>query len=244
MQLLLGAAIIALFANSAVDRTDDGLPWEVTLAGFCVFGVVFAAIYAKKTEVALSIVSIIFCCVPTYFVHNSEIPANNYELGSRYPLATSQRDFMSGAWRADPNCSRFDKLLPGDFSISQLSLFPAGVAIRANTTEIYHSGLKLDDPLTKERTHDYLLLQSPRKVKDKLVSIMLLAKVPVQFEVWPQGVEDYTFNLQTASSIVAPPTLTGELVKLDKGEAMKSLKQKHYLRPFLLDVYKVDYHFD
>ena len=33
-----------------------------------------------------------------------------------------------------------------------------------NTSEVYHSGLKLDDPLTKERTHDYLLFTSPRKV--------------------------------------------------------------------------------
>jgi hypothetical protein len=30
------------------------------------------------------------------------------------------------------------------------------------------------------------------------------------------GVEDYTFNLQTASNIIAPPTITGELLKLDK----------------------------
>lgn len=59
-QLVLGVAVIALFANSAVDRTDDGLPWEATLAGFCVFAVVFCAIYAKKTEIALSIVR----CMP------------------------------------------------------------------------------------------------------------------------------------------------------------------------------------
>ena len=30
--------------------------------------------------------------------------------------------------------------------------------------QVYHSGLKLDDPLTKERSHDYLLFTSPRKV--------------------------------------------------------------------------------
>ncbi|KAL3893963.1 MAG: hypothetical protein SGPRY_013945, partial [Prymnesium sp.] len=56
VQLILGTALIALFANSAVDRTDDGLPWEITLTGFCVLAVVFCAIYANRTEVALSIV--------------------------------------------------------------------------------------------------------------------------------------------------------------------------------------------
>ena len=62
VQLLLVVAGIALFANSAVDRTDDGLPWEVTLAGFCVFAVVFSAIYARKIEVALSIVRCARAC--------------------------------------------------------------------------------------------------------------------------------------------------------------------------------------
>lgn len=56
MQMLILVVAVALFANSAVDRTDDGLPWEVTLAGFCIFAVVFSAIYARKVEVALSIV--------------------------------------------------------------------------------------------------------------------------------------------------------------------------------------------
>lgn len=56
VQLMLFVVAVALFANSAVDRTDDGLPWEVTLAGFCTFAVVFSAIYARKVEVALSIV--------------------------------------------------------------------------------------------------------------------------------------------------------------------------------------------
>ena len=56
VQLMIGVAIIALCANSAVDRTDDGLPWEVTLGGFCVFAVIFSAVYAKKTDVALGIV--------------------------------------------------------------------------------------------------------------------------------------------------------------------------------------------
>ena len=71
----------------------------------------------------------------------------------------------------------------------------------------------------------------------------MLARVPVRFEVWPKEVEDYTFNLQTASNVVAPPTLTGELVKLDKGPAIDSIKAKHHLRPFLLDVYNVEFNF-
>ena len=58
-----------------------------------------------------------------------------------------------------------------------------------------------------------------------------------------QAVEDYEFSLQTAANIVAPPTFTGELVKLDKGPAMEKLKSKHFLRPFLLDVYRVDFNF-
>ena len=53
---MLFAAVVALFANSAVDRTDDGLPWEITLTGFCLFGVIFSAIYANKVEIALSII--------------------------------------------------------------------------------------------------------------------------------------------------------------------------------------------
>ena len=71
----------------------------------------------------------------------------------------------------------------------------------------------------------------------------MLARVPTQFQLWPPEVEDYTFNLQTASNVVAPPTLTGELVKLDKGPAIEHIKSKHYLRPFLLDVYRVDFNF-
>ena len=59
VQLMLVAAVVALFANSAVDRTDEGLPWEATLTGFCLFGVIFSAIYADKTELALGIVGII-----------------------------------------------------------------------------------------------------------------------------------------------------------------------------------------
>jgi len=241
--MMLLVAGVALFANSAVDRTDDGLPWEVTLAGFCVFAVVFSAIYARKIEVALSIVSIMGLALPTYYVHNYEVPCDNWPLGSQFSLATDKSGFLEGVWRHHPNASKFDKVLPLGLSVFQFSAFNPAISLTSNTTEIYHSGLKLDDPLTKERTHDYLLLSSPRKVKDKTAGLMLLARVPVQFELWPKEVEDYTFNLQTASNVVAPPTLTGEVVKLDKGPAMENLKSKHYLRPFLLDVYRVDFNF-
>ena len=241
VQLMLFVAGIALFANSAVDRTDDGLPWEVTLAGFCVFAVVFCAIYAKKTEVALSIVTMIAIVMPTYYVHNYEVPASNWELGSMFPLKTSKEEVLRGCFKAAPNASRFDKMLPFDLSLAHFSVLPPGLALRVNTSEIYHSGLKLDDPLTKERTHDYLLFSSPRKVKEKTESLVLLARVPSKFEVWPKNIEDYSFSLQTASNIVAPPTMFGEVTKLDKGPAIEHLQRKHHLRPFMLDVYRVEY---
>jgi hypothetical protein len=250
VQLLLFAAVVALFANSAVDRTDEALPWEITLTGLCVFAIVFIAIYTKKTEVALSVVSVLLLIVPTYYVHNYEVPCNNYELGSTYSVAATKAELLQGVFKQHPNASRFDRMFGLSslgLSLSQFSLFPSGISLEANTTEIFHSGLQLDDPLTKEKTHDYLLISSPRKVQGEAVGIMLLARVPVRFDVWPKGVEDHTFNLQTASSVVAPPTFTGELVKLDKGPAIEHLKKKHHhkgtslLRPFILDVYRVDY---
>lgn len=245
--LMLVVAGIALFANSAVDRTDDGLPWEVTLAGFCVFAVIFSAIYANKIELALGIVSIIGVLIPTYFVSNYEVPCKNWDFGSKYSLNTDKGTMLQGIWTDAPNASKFDRMLGLDalgLSVFMLSAFNPAVSLLANTTEIYHSGLKLDDPLTGERTHDYLLLSSPRKVKDKVTGVMLLARVPTRFEVWPKEVEDYSFDLQTASNVVAPPTLTGEFMKLDKGPAIESIKKKHHLRPFLLDVYRVDYNFN
>jgi len=242
VQIMLVAAAIALFANSAVDRTDDGLPWEVTLTGFCIFAVVFGAIYAKKTEIALSIICIIVSVVPTYYVHNMEIPASNWELGSQFSLATTKAQMLDGVFRLEPNASRFDQFLPLGMSMFQLSLFNPGVAISCNTSEIWHSSIQLKDA-AGEKTHDYLLLSSPRKVKDKTVGVMTLARVPLSLELWPEGVEDYTMHMQAASSIIAPPTIVGELVKLDKGPAIEHLKKKHHLRPFLIDVYRVDYHF-
>jgi hypothetical protein len=56
-------------------------------------------------------------------------------------------------------------MLPLGLTAYKLSLFPPGVSIEANTSEIYHSGIKLDDPITKQKTHDYLLLSSPRKAR-------------------------------------------------------------------------------
>ena len=168
---------------------------------------------------------------------------------------------------AAPNASRYDGLLPGGLSVYHFSLFNPSMAVTANTSEIYHSGLMLDDKLTKARTHDYLLLSSPRKVRRKTEAVSILARVPTKFVVWPPEAEDYSFSLQTASNMVMPPTLIGELVKLDKGTPLRTsaqfcaqlsgailsdassttlaghaidvIKSKHNLRPFLLDVYKV-----
>ena len=150
VQLMLVVAAIALFANSAVDRTDDGLPWEVTLTGFCMFAVVFGAIYAKKTEIALSVVFIIAIIMPTYYVNNFEVPADNWPLGSEYGLKTTKEALLQGVFRAAPNASRFDKFLPFDVSLSQLSVLPPGIALRVNTSEIYHSELQLSDPVLKD----------------------------------------------------------------------------------------------
>ena len=48
--------------------------------------------------------------------------------------------------------------------MSTFSMFPPGIAIKCNTSEIYHSGIKLDDA-GGAKSHDYLLISSPRKVK-------------------------------------------------------------------------------
>merc|ERR1712087_433 len=172
--------------NAAVSHTDEGLPWEVTLGGMCIFGVVLGSYYIHRTDIALTIVSLLAAAVPTYFVYNSEVPCRNWQLGSDYALATPASEVLSGVWRASPNCSRFDALLPLGLSLYDLSLLPPGVSLTANTSEIYHSGLKLDDKVTGERTHEYLLISSPRKVRRKTMGLMLLAKVPYHFDVWPK----------------------------------------------------------
>ena len=53
-----------------------------------------------------------------------------------------------------------------------------------------------------------------------------------------------TLILTTDPDQVAPPIFTGELVKLDKGNAIDAMIKKHNLRPFLLDVYNVEYKYD
>lgn len=186
----------------------------------------------------------------------------------RARLSSPTAAALAAVWRGSPNASRFDVLLPMDLSMVQLSLFNPGIALTANTSEIYHSGLKLDDPLTNKRTHDYLLLKSPRKVRRRTETIALLVRVPSKFNIWPTETEDYSFDLHTAAQahplarrtvapaasrprptmlprsprqIVAPPIFTGELVKLDKGPAIVAMQNKHNLRPFMLDVYRAAY---
>ena len=59
------------------------------------FAVIFSAVYAKRTEVALGICSILFVLMPTYFVHNFEIPFNNWLLGSVSPMSASKGEVLS-----------------------------------------------------------------------------------------------------------------------------------------------------
>ena len=60
-----------------------------------------------------------------------------------------------------PRLSDVTRLGPCQVYYSGLPLLTTRVL---TAYQVYHSGLKLDDPLTKERTHDYLLFTSPRKV--------------------------------------------------------------------------------
>ena len=110
-------------------------------------------------------------------------------------LASRRSEFLKGTWSASTNHSRFDAFLPGDFSFYQISLFDPGLSVNVNSSEIFHSGIKLDDPVTKKRSHDYLLLSSPRRVKENTVGIMLLARVPTRFELWPENIDDDSFSL-------------------------------------------------
>ena len=82
VQAMLVLVGVAVLANSAVDRTDDGLPWEATLTGFCVFAIVFSAIVARKTEVALSILRF-----PRLLPH----PPPAATSPTRYPLCDGHR---------------------------------------------------------------------------------------------------------------------------------------------------------
>ena len=66
-------------------------------------------------------------------------------------------------WEAWPaQTLRYHRLGPCQVYRSGLPLLTTTRVLPAY--QVYHSGLKLDDPLTKERTHDYLLFTSPRKV--------------------------------------------------------------------------------
>jgi len=242
VQILFAVILVAFLCNSAVSHTDEGLPWEVTLTGACLFGIIGMSYYTQKHEFALSICSILAMCMPTYYVYNYEVPTANWELGSQFSLSTPSAELLQGVWRNSPNASRFDSFLPFGLSVAQLSLLSPGLALTANTSEVYHSGLMLDDKLTKEKTHEYLLVSSPRKVRRTTTGIMLLVKVPMSADVWPKEETDYSFDLQTAAHIVSPPTFYGEIVKLDKGPAIVSLQNKHNMRPFMLDAYKVEYH--
>lgn len=59
--------------------------------------------------------------------------------------AESRPPHGSGVWRLSPNTSRWDALLPAGLSIAQLSVLSPGIALTANTSEIYHSGMMLAD---------------------------------------------------------------------------------------------------
>ena len=80
-------------------------------------------------------------------------------------------------WRDSPNASRFDGMLPMDLSLYDLSLLSPSVALTANTSEIYHSGIKLDDA-GGDKSHDYLLISSPRKVHATHVHCEMLRRTP------------------------------------------------------------------
>jgi hypothetical protein len=139
----------------------------VTLGGFCVFAVIFSAVYAKRTEVALGICSILFVLMPTYFVHNYEVPFNNWLLGSVLrqpqsgpspgpspnphpglhrqvsPMSASKGEVLSAVWSASPNTSRYDEMLGLSvvgLSLMHFSMFNPGIALIINTSEVHQQG--------------------------------------------------------------------------------------------------------
>ena len=79
---------------------------------------------------------------------------------------------------------------------------------------------------------------------DKTKAISLLAKVHTKFDVWPKNIEDLSLNLESASNIVQPPTMFGELKNLEKGAAIAHLQAKYNLRPFMMEVYRVEYFYE
>ena len=96
-------------------------------------GVILFALYAKKVDMALGIVR---CCaptpahsrtrhaqmavrrarsfvgllIPTYYVHNSEVPFKNWLLGSVSPLSASKGEVLTAIWTNSPNTSKFDEM--------------------------------------------------------------------------------------------------------------------------------------
>ena len=106
----------------------------MTLGGFCVFAVIFSAVYAKRTEVALGVCSILFVLMPTYHVHNFEVPFNNWLLGSAAPMSASKGEVLSVVWSTSPNTSRFDEMLgltTVGLSLMHFSMFNPGIALQA-----------------------------------------------------------------------------------------------------------------
>ena len=75
------------------------------------------------------------------------------------PPSNSSRLHLVGVWRLSPNTSRWDALLPGSLSVSQLSVLSPGIAVTVNTSEIYHSSMMLSDkaraclPVAARRPH-------------------------------------------------------------------------------------------
>ena len=61
-------------------------------------------------------------------------------------LDATASQMLQGMVSLAPNASKFDRYLPGDLSVFQFSLFNPGIALESNTSEIYHSGIKVNMP--------------------------------------------------------------------------------------------------
>jgi len=237
---MIAVALVAILANSSSIDPEDSIPWEVTLAGTCGLSVCAVAILAKKPEVAYFVMGSLLFATPTYYVYHRNVDVHNWGFGTRFSYKASVAEVMSGYWETTPNVTRWDAYLPGPMTLVQLSMANPSVRLYANATEIMHSGVDLKSQATGAKTHDYLLVSSPRKVKKEVASIMTLLKVPVTLEVWPAEA-DMSMDLQIASGIVAPHLFSARVLPLEKGAAMDVLRRKHHLRPFLLDVFAVDF---
>ncbi|KAG8461311.1 hypothetical protein KFE25_010498 [Diacronema lutheri] len=236
---MIGVAIIAILANSSTIDPEDSIPWEVTLAGTCALSVSAVAMVAKKPEVAYFVMGTLAFLAPTYYVYHRNVDIHNWSFGTRLSLKASAADVVADYWQSTPNVTNFDHLLPGPLTLVQLSLANPNVRLFANATEILHSGIELRGA-GGAKTHDYLLVQSPRRVKREVAAIMTLLKVPVELDVWPDGA-DMSMDLQIASGIVMPHLFSARLLPLEKGAAVAKLHEKHKLRPFLLDCFAVEF---